>query len=514
MKRRQTSSSSASSRRRLGHMQQDLMPNGRVDEEKSEKCHYKHQHQYHQHYQLQMDTTSSASTLVSPPPSYAHHRTRSAPIALAFAKGGRRHSDTTNNASSNATKTSPTIEVTGYGQLGRLGRDSLGMGGGSQFQQISLVAEENEEEDVSLRRSFSTSSNGGYGFGGRVVGFAASTVSSRNRSKTVAIPTPVVSALHRSVSLSTHHAHHAHAHLGTGSGYYNNNDNPHYYNSRSGAAVAPHDIDSNDDEDEPPLYPYDIDALPTTSTSRHHQLRFAEGENPHVSHHHPSSTFLQQQQQQQQQQTYPFPQHHSPSPTPTTPSSNRYSVNMGYHHNSHRGSITSAAMEFDPSRFSAMSVMFDAKRLFQRSSYPATSSSTPIAPELQGGHPDSDDSDDDTVSTSSSDGFDDLPPHQLSQHFESHNPYAVSTITTATGGGGGDKQDLNGDRSDDDDDDDGGDDDGEGDNEHEAVVVIEGLGVQRQHGYPVYGQTISPLSLPPNPPQISSQWPPHQNSQQ
>ncbi|KAF9129578.1 hypothetical protein BGW39_004016 [Mortierella sp. 14UC] len=494
MKRRHASSSA--SRRRIGQMQSDLMPNGGYEEEKSEKYYYKHQHQYHQHYQPQMDTTSSASTLVSPPPSYAHHRTRSAPIAFAFAKDGRRHSDTTNNASSTAL-TSPTIGVRGYGQMGRIRRDSLGMGGGGQFQQISLVAEEAEEEDVSFRRSFSSNDGGGgYGFGERVVGFAASTVSSRNRSKTVAFPTPVVSALHRSVSLSTHAHTHTHS---QGSDYYSNNPYRHY-NSRSGAAAAPHDIDSNDDDDEPPLYPHDTDA-----NGRHHQLRFAEGENPHVSHNHPSSTFL----QQQQQQPYPYLQHHTSTPTPSTPS-NRYSVNMGHHHHPHRGSITSAAMEFDPSRFSTMSVMFDAKRLFQRSSYPVSSSNPAIAPgaAFQGGlghprpptgPPDSDDSDDDTVSTSSSDGFDDLPPHQLSQHFEFHNPYAVSTTTTT---GRDDKQDLNGDRCDDNADDD----EGEGNDEGEAIV--EGLGVRRQHGYPVYGQTISPLSLPPMPPQISSEWPP------
>ncbi|KAF9910373.1 hypothetical protein EC991_006638 [Linnemannia zychae] len=487
------------SRRRVGHMQSNLIPNGCDEEEKSEKYYYKHTHQYRQHHQPQMNTTSSASTLVSPPPSYAHHRTRSAPIALAFAKGGRRHSDTTNNASSTAL-TSPAIEVSGYGQMGRFRRDSLGMGGGSQFQQISLVAEETEEEDVLLKRSFSSNGGGnGYGFGGRVVGFAASTVSSRNRSKTVAFPTPVVSALHRSVSLSTH-AHHAHTHS-QGSGYYSNN--PYHYNSRSGAAAASRDIDSNDDDDEPPLYPHDT----ATVSDRHQQLRFAEGEDPYVSHNHPSSGFV----QQQQQQPHSYLQHHTPTPTPST-SSNRYSVNMGYHHHPHRGSITSAAMEFDPSRFSTMSVMFDAKRLFQRSSYPASSSNQLAAPgaALQDGlghsrpstgPPDSDDSDDDTVSTSSSDGFDDLPPHQLSQHFESHNSYALSTTTTTFGG---DKQDMNGDRSDDD-----GDADADGECEgDEGEAVVEGLRVQRQHGYPVYGQTISPLSLPSMPPQISSEYPP------
>lgn len=458
----------------------------------SEKYYYKHQHQYHQYpVEHQIDTTSSASTLVAHP-SNAHHRTRSAPIAFAFAKCGlRRHSDTSAKSSSNnddnyatTTTVSPTTVVRGYGQLGRIGRDEFG----GQFQQISLVAEEAEEDDnISIRQSLSTSDgqggNGyGYGFGG--YGVSSSSNSSRNRSKTVAVPTPVVSTLHRSVSLSTH----GHPLHGPGSGSYD--DHIHYYNSRSG---VPHIDDGDDDEDDDveerrERLPHDADrdALPTTA-SRHHQLRFAEGENPHVSH---SSSTL----PQLQEQAYPYPQHHIQH-------SKRYSVGLGYPH-SHRGSISSA-MEFDPSRFSTMSVMFDAKRLFT-SSRPVSSSSIagapPTAPSFSHPRPptgpESDESDDDTASTSSSDGgFDDLPPHQLSQHFESHNPYAVSSTTTSNG----DKQDrVHGDE--------------ESDDDSDVEAVVQGLGVEvevrRQHGYPVYGQTISPLALPPVPPQISPEWPP------
>jgi hypothetical protein len=172
-------------------------------------------------------------------------------------------------------------------------------------------------------------------------------------------------------------------------------------------------------------------------------------------------------------------------------------------------------MEFDPSRFSTMSVMFDAKRLFTPSR-PVSSSSVSAATAAaaggavtSSGHPhhprpptgpDSDDSDEDTVSSSSSDGgFDDLPPHQLSQHFESHNPYAASNNMTANG----DKRDrVNGD-------DDGSESEGE-----TEEAVVQGLEVHRQHGYPVYGQTICPLSLPPMPPQISPGWSPQDSTLQ
>ncbi|KAG0060818.1 hypothetical protein BGZ89_011954 [Linnemannia elongata] len=492
MKRRRHAASYRTRRGRVGQMQ-DGMPTSSsfldADNEKgggggkksSEKYYYEHQHQYHQYpVQHQIDTTSSASTLVAHP-SNAHHRTRSAPIAFAFAKGAfRRHSDTSAKASSNnnnidnatTTAVSPTTVVGGYAQMGRIGRDAFG----SQFQQISLVAEEAEEDD---RRSLSTGDGQGgygygYGFGG--YGISSSSNSSRNRCKTVAVPTPVVSTLHRSVSLSTH-GHPLHG-PGLGSGSYDHHT--HYYNSRSG---APHIDEGNDNEDDDveesgEQLPHDADRA-----SRHHQLRFAEGENPNVSQ--SSSTFP-----QQQQQAYPYPQHH-------TQHSKRYSVGLGYPH-SHRGSISSA-MEFDPSRFSTMSVMFDAKRLFT-SSRPVSSSSIAAATPAVSSfshprpptRPESDESDDDTVSTSSSDGgFDDLPPHQLSQHFESHNPYAVSTTTTANG----DKPDrLHGE-------------DDESDDESDGEAVVQGLGVgvevRRQHGYPVYGQTISPLAPPPMPPQIS-----------
>ncbi|KAF8949216.1 hypothetical protein BGZ47_008995 [Haplosporangium gracile] len=501
MKRRRHA---ASCRRRRGHVGQlqDGMPTSPsfldADNEKggggkkssSEKYYYKHQHQYHQYpVQHQIDTKSSASTLVAHS-SNAHHRTRSAPIAFAFAKGSlRRHSDTStksnNSTAMAATTVSPTTVVGGYGQMGRIGRDAFG----GQFQQISLVAEEPEEDDnVSPRRSLSTGDgHGGYGdgYGFSGYGVSSSNSSSRNRCKTVAVPTLVVSTLHRSVSLSTH-GHPLHS---PHSGSYNHHN--HYYNSRSGAPHIDDEDNENDDVKEGEQLPHDAD-LPVPTTSRHHQLRFAEGENPHGSH--PSSTFP-------QQQPYPYPQHHIQH-------SNRYSVGLGYH-NSHRGSISSA-MEFDPSRFSTMSVMFDAKRLFT-SSRPVSSSSVSAAAASAAGDtvpsfshprsptgPESDESDDDTVSTSSSDGgFDDLPPHQLSQHFESHNPYAASTTTTANG----DKQGRhNGDDA-------GSEDESEDESNGEAMVQGLGVGIRRQHGYPVYGQTISPLALPPMPPQISPEWP-------
>ncbi|KAG0212132.1 hypothetical protein BGX33_003861 [Mortierella sp. NVP41] len=453
MKRRQAS------RRRIGQLQDNSHLPPYMDEEKSEK-YFKHHHPHHQ-----IDTTSSASTLVSPP-SNAHHRTRSAPIAFAFAKGGRRHSDTTNNATITSATIAATTTATFIGQgQGRIGRDPM-MG---QFQQISLVSEETEEDDVSLkRRSFSTSRDGGDSYGG-YAGLGGSFGggghgSTRNRAKTVAVPIPVVSTLHRSVSLSNHG--HAHEHS---PGY--------YYDSRR----APHV-----DDEEPPHDPHDADALPTAA-----HLRFAEGESPFVSHYSSSMST--------------FPQHHNPFhhsrdqhniPTTTTSNhSNRYSVGMGLH--SHRGSISSA-MEFDPSRFSTMSVMFDAKRLFTRSLVVPSPTAT-AGSRHPTGPPDSDDSDDESVSTSSSDGFNDLPPHQLSQHFESHNPYAVSTATTPGGNSSGNKQrGLNGEE------------DGEnsGDEEEDVGIdeeeeVVRQLGVQ--HGYPVYGQTISPLSLDPVPLQTNSE---------
>ncbi|KAF9990531.1 hypothetical protein BGZ75_001404 [Mortierella antarctica] len=124
--------------------------------------------------------------------------------------------------------------------------------------------------------------------------------------------------------------------------------------------------------------PQDADALPTPTN-----LRFEEGE--HIS---------------------------GASKTRDLAQPNRFSASMAYH--THRGSFSSA-MEFDPSRFSTSSVMFDSKQLFPRS-----------------GRADSDDEDsDDASSSSSADGFDHLPPHQKPQSFETHHLYT----------GSGDKQD-------------------------------------------------------------------------
>ncbi|KAG9326969.1 hypothetical protein KVV02_001919 [Mortierella alpina] len=124
--------------------------------------------------------------------------------------------------------------------------------------------------------------------------------------------------------------------------------------------------------------PQDADALPTPTN-----LRFEEGE--HIS---------------------------GASKARDLAQPNRFSASMAYH--THRGSFSSA-MEFDPSRFSTSSVMFDSKQLFPRS-----------------GRADSDDEDsDDASSSSSADGFDHLPPHQKPQSFETHHLYT----------GSGDKQD-------------------------------------------------------------------------
>ncbi|KAF9953690.1 hypothetical protein BGZ72_005235 [Mortierella alpina] len=288
-------------RRRIGQLQ-EFTP-AFLDDEKTDK--------YYQTNDL--EKRSTVSTRGPTPPCNVHHRTRSAPVA--FAKSVRK------NSKSSVSKDSchPDREPSG------------------PFQQISLAAEEDgfveSEDELALQRSLSTA------------GF-------RTRASTISVPNPILSTLHRSVSLNSH----------TNTGYI----------SRSPPIDEEHAQD-----------PQDADALPTPTN-----LRFEEGENLSGA-----------------------------SKTRDLVQPNRFSASMAYH--THRGSFSSA-MEFDPSRFSTSSVMFDSKHLFPRS-----------------GRVDSDDEDsDDASSSSSADGFDHLPPHQKPQSFETHHLY-----TGSGDAGSGDKQD-------------------------------------------------------------------------
>ncbi|KAF9432694.1 hypothetical protein BGZ76_010445 [Entomortierella beljakovae] len=140
--------------RRIGQLQR-FLPTF-MDQEKTEKY-------------FQKRSSSSLITPASPvnekgltPPSNAHHRTRSAPIA--FTKGVTDHRNR---------------------QLERDG--SMG-----QFQQISLISEETivEKDESDPKRSLSGKS-------------------ARTRATTVASPAVVKSSLHRSVSLNKHSNHEA-----------------------------------------------------------------------------------------------------------------------------------------------------------------------------------------------------------------------------------------------------------------------------------------------------------------
>ncbi|KAG0007107.1 hypothetical protein BGZ65_007289 [Modicella reniformis] len=82
----------------------------------------------------------------------------------------------------------------------------------------------------------------------------------------------------------------------------------------------------------------------------------------------------------------------------------RFSGSMNYQTYS---KSSSSAVEFDPSQFTNTSAVPDPKRPSNRPSVTSSDES----------------GDDDTASTASSDGFDHLPPHQMHQNFESHNPY-------------------------------------------------------------------------------------------
>jgi hypothetical protein len=219
----------------------------------------------------------------------AHHRVRSAPIA--FAKGVTDHRNR---------------------QLERDG--SLG-----QFQQISLASEDvvtpphvhDLKDEVIPRRSLSGKSG-----------------SIRARASTVTAPAPVVSSLHRSMSLNKH------------------SSRP--INSRSNL---------EDEEEEDPA----------------HVDRFAEGESLIAPNRFSALLEL------------------SPADLNNLNNASRFSAT------SYNGGLDPV---FDPTRFSTASVMFDAKRISNLS----TASS------------------EDTVSTSSSDEFNDhLPPHQKHHSFHSHH---------------------------------------------------------------------------------------------
>ncbi|KAF9142125.1 hypothetical protein BGX30_003311 [Mortierella sp. GBA39] len=273
--------------RRIGQLQH-FLPTF-MDQEKTEK--YFQQH--NSSSTLVVPGTNPTSTSGSKDPAQltnAHPRVRSAPIA--FAKGVTDHRNR---------------------QLERDG--SLG-----QFQQISLASEDavtpphvHDQKDEVIPRS-SLSRSGG---------------SIRARASTVTAPPPVVSSLHRSISLNKH------------------SSRP--INSRSNL----------EDEEE------DEEAANAD--------RFAEGESLIAPNR--FSTLLEL----------------SPADLNNINSANRFSAT------SYNGGLDPV---FDPTQFSTASVMFDAKRMSNLS----TASS------------------EDSVSTTSSDEFNDhLPPHQKHHSFHSHH---------------------------------------------------------------------------------------------
>lgn len=175
----------------------------------------------------------------------------------------------------------------------------------------------------------------------------------RTRATTVSVPpSATVSSLHRSVSLN----------------HRSSTDHP----SRS----PPTDNEF--------IQPHDDDALPTG-------LRFAEGEMLPVSNSNSNTSISRS--------------------GGYTSSSNRYSVSMEFNNlpGPSRFSSTSHlthSMDFDPTRFSTTSVMFDAKRLSILSDGEEEGAG-------ERGHEDDD-------AMSSGDDFDHLPAHQKPQNFESH----------------------------------------------------------------------------------------------
>ncbi|KAF9333617.1 hypothetical protein BG006_003389 [Podila minutissima] len=181
----------------------------------------------------------------------------------------------------------------------------------------------------------------------------------RTRATTVSTPpSATVSSLHQGVSLS------------------------HHRSVDHSSRTPPTDDDFAQDL-------HDDDALPTTG------LRFAEGEMLPVSNSSSNASVSRS--------------------GGYASSSNRYSLSMEFNNLPPRFSATSHlthSMDFDPTRFSTTSVMFDAKRLSILSGAPS---------EMERGvRDDDDDDDDDGSSISSSDDFDHLPAHQKPQNFESH----------------------------------------------------------------------------------------------
>ncbi|KAG0330941.1 hypothetical protein BG000_011344 [Podila horticola] len=173
----------------------------------------------------------------------------------------------------------------------------------------------------------------------------------RTRATTVSVPpSATVSSLHRSVSLSHHRS-----------------------TDHSSRTPLTDDDDFARDHDD--------DALPTAG------LRFAEGEMLPVSNSSSNNSISRS--------------------GGYSSSSNRYSVSMEFNNLPPRFSATSHlthSMDFDPTRFSTTSVMFDAKRLSI----------------LSGDERGEEEDHEDDGSVSSGDDFDHLPAHQKPQNFESH----------------------------------------------------------------------------------------------
>ncbi|KAI9236979.1 MAG: hypothetical protein BYD32DRAFT_417522 [Podila humilis] len=213
---------------------------------------------------------------------------------------------------------------------------------GGNFQQIPLVPEETSFVDSEEEAAMKKS------LSTPMVG------PTRTRATTVSVPpSATVSSLHRSVSLN-------------------------HRSSTDHSSRTPH-TDSDFIQD-----PHDDDALPTG-------LRFAEGEMLPVSNSSSNASITRS--------------------GGYTSSSNRYSVSMEFNNlpGPSRFSSTSHlthSMDFDPTRFSTTSVMFDAKRL-------SILSGGEEEGEGERGHEDDD-------AMSSGDDFDHLPAHQKPQNFESH----------------------------------------------------------------------------------------------
>lgn len=221
-------------------------------------------------------------------------------------------------------------------------RDRDGSNGGN-FQQIPLVPEETSFVDSDEEAAMKKS------LSMPMVG------PTRTRATTVSVPpSATVSSLHRSVSLN------------------------HRSSTDHSSRTPPTDNDFIQD-------PHDDDALPTG-------LRFAEGEMLPVSNSSSNASISRS--------------------GGYASSSNRYSVSMEFNNlpgGPSRFSSTSHlthSMDFDPTRFSTTSVMFDAKRL------------SILSDGVEEGEGQRHEEDDDAMS--SGDDFDHLPAHQKPQNFESH----------------------------------------------------------------------------------------------